>query len=33
VIELTQGARRAIECGRFADYKRQRMERTTWADS
>ncbi|NUR75217.1 MAG: tRNA guanosine(34) transglycosylase Tgt [Thermoleophilia bacterium] len=29
VIELTQGAREAIERGRFADYKRQRLERST----
>ena len=33
VIELTQGARQAIERGRFADYKRERLERSTWADS
>jgi queuine tRNA-ribosyltransferase len=29
VVELTQGARQAIERGQFADYKRQRLERST----
>ncbi len=33
LIELTQGAREAIERGGFADYKRHRLERLTWADS
>jgi queuine tRNA-ribosyltransferase len=33
VIELTQGAREAIAGGRFAGYKRERLERSTWADS
>jgi queuine tRNA-ribosyltransferase len=33
VIELTDGARQAIERGRFADYKRRRLEAPAWADS
>jgi queuine tRNA-ribosyltransferase len=33
VIELTDGARQAIERRRFADYKRRRMEAPAWADS
>jgi queuine tRNA-ribosyltransferase len=33
VIELTDGARQAISRGRFADYKRERLERSTWLDS
>jgi queuine tRNA-ribosyltransferase len=33
VIELTDGARLAIERGRFADYKRRRLEAPAWADS
>jgi queuine tRNA-ribosyltransferase len=33
VIELTDGARQAIERGRFAEYKRLRLEAATWADS
>ena len=33
VIELTDGAREAVERGRFADYKRNRLERQAWADS
>ena len=33
LLELTQGARAAIERGGFADYKQQRLERLMWADS
>jgi queuine tRNA-ribosyltransferase len=33
VIELTRGARDAIAVGRFASYKRERLERLQWADS
>jgi queuine tRNA-ribosyltransferase len=33
VIELTDGARQAIERGRFAEYKRLRLEAPAWADS
>jgi queuine tRNA-ribosyltransferase len=33
LIKLTQDAREAIERGGFADFKRQRLERLTWADS
>jgi queuine tRNA-ribosyltransferase len=33
VIELTRGARDAIADGRFASYKRERLERLQWADS
>jgi queuine tRNA-ribosyltransferase len=33
VIELTDGARQAIERRRFADYKRRRMEAQAWPDS
>jgi queuine tRNA-ribosyltransferase len=33
VLELTQSARRAIVGGRFADFKRQRLEGPTWAHS
>jgi len=33
VIELTRGARDAIAAGGFATYKRERLERLTWADS
>jgi queuine tRNA-ribosyltransferase len=33
VIELTRGARDAIAAGRYATYKRERLERLTWADS
>jgi queuine tRNA-ribosyltransferase len=31
--ELTRGARDAIAAGRYATYKRERLERLTWADS
>ena len=33
LIELTRGARDAIERGEFASYKRDRLERLQWADS
>ena len=33
LIELTRGARDAIDCGGFASYKRDRLERLQWADS
>ncbi len=33
LIELTRGARDAIATGGFASYKRERLERLTWADS
>ena len=33
LIELTRGARDAIERGGFASYKRDRLERLKWADS
>jgi queuine tRNA-ribosyltransferase len=33
LIELTDGARDAIAAGRFAPYKRERLERATWAHS
>jgi queuine tRNA-ribosyltransferase len=33
LIELTRGARDAIEAGGFACYKRERLERLQWADS
>jgi queuine tRNA-ribosyltransferase len=33
VVELTRGARDAIAAGRFASYKRETLERLTWADS
>jgi queuine tRNA-ribosyltransferase len=33
LIELTRGAREAIERGGFASYKRDVLERLTWADS
>jgi queuine tRNA-ribosyltransferase len=33
LIELTRGARDAIERGGFASYKRDRLERLQWADS
>ena len=33
VLELTRGARAAIERGSFASYKRDFLERLTWADS
>ena len=33
VLELTRGAREAIERGAFASYKRDVLERLTWADS
>ena len=33
LIELTAGARDAIERGEFASYKRDRLERLPWADS
>ena len=33
LIELTRGAREAIELGGFAAYKRDRLERLQWADS
>ena len=33
VLELTRGAREAIERGGFARYKRERLERLQWADS
>ena len=33
LIELTRGARDAIECGGFASYKRDRLERLQWPDS
>ena len=33
VIALTRGAREAIETGTFAAYKRDRLERLTWAGS
>jgi queuine tRNA-ribosyltransferase len=33
LIELTRGARDAIEAGGFASYKRERLERLQWADS
>jgi len=33
LIELTRGARDAIEHGGFASYKRDRLERLQWADS
>jgi queuine tRNA-ribosyltransferase len=33
VLELTRGARDAIERGGFASYKRDWLERLTWANS
>ncbi len=33
LIELTRGARDAIAAGGFASYKRERLERLSWADS
>ena len=33
LIELTRGAREAIERGGFAAYKRERLERLAWTDS
>ncbi len=33
LIELTRGAREAIDRGEFASYKRDRIERLQWADS
>src|SRR4029079_12576540 len=33
LISLTDGARDAIAAGRFAPYKRERLERATWAHS
>jgi queuine tRNA-ribosyltransferase len=33
LLELTRGARDAIEHGRFSSYKRDRLERLTWASS
>ena len=33
LIELTRGARDAIDCGGFASYKRDRIERLQWPDS
>ncbi|MGH3003022.1 MAG: tRNA-guanine transglycosylase, partial [Gaiellaceae bacterium] len=33
LLELTRGAREAIERGGFASYKRDLLERWTWADS
>ena len=33
VIDLTRGARDAIERGAFASYKRDALERLEWADS
>jgi queuine tRNA-ribosyltransferase len=33
LIELTRGAREAIECGGFASYKRDRLERLQWAEA
>ena len=33
VLELTRGAREAIERGTFDAYKRDRLERLAWADS
>jgi queuine tRNA-ribosyltransferase len=33
LVELTRGAREAIERGGFASYKRDVLERLTWADS
>ena len=33
LLELTRGAREAIESGRFGSYKRDSLERLAWADS
>ncbi len=33
LIELTRGARDAIDRGVFASYKRDRLERLQWPDS
>ena len=33
LLELTRDAREAIERGGFAAFKRERLERLTWADS
>jgi queuine tRNA-ribosyltransferase len=33
LVRLTEGAREAIVRGRFAEYKRERLERLQWADS
>jgi queuine tRNA-ribosyltransferase len=33
LTDLTRGARDAIDCGGFASYKRDRIERLQWADS